>query len=264
MSRSLRLLVTLMMLLALATTFTVFAQEATEEADQGTTEQQDATVEETTQTTTTQQQVTGSQQPNGLPTGATLIDIVELTGFDTYTFDLSVIGGTGVRRAQAGQFSLLGSLTQQLSAQDVELQQSPSDGQLESCGNIRVYKVSSQGSQDLWPNVGCAGDLLVIQAGGTGDYIVYRFNTPQAAAGALPSMPLCPGAVADEDEAEDDAATATPAPSVTCFWIAAQNQLAAQAAQQEAAAQPEETTADDTAAEDTGSEDAEATETPEG
>src|SRR5690554_6315692 len=132
MSKFVRLLVTAVMLLALTTSFVVLAQDNGDDTDQGTTGQQTTTGQQDTtgqqgqtgqQTTTGQQsataqqgqQGTGSQQANGLPTGATLIDIVRLTGYDTYTFDLSVVGGTGTQRTQAGQqFGQLGSLTTQL------------------------------------------------------------------------------------------------------------------------------------------------------
>lgn len=248
-TRLMRMLMTTLVLLALATSFAALAQDATEEpTDQNTTAQQTAATPQPTV-----QRVTGSQQANGLPTGATLIDIVTLTGYNTYTFDLSLVGGTG-QRAQAGQ---LGSLESQLAAQDVTLQQSATGDQLESCGNVRVYKVSATGSQDLWPNVGCAGNLLVIQAGGTGEYIFYRFSSAQAATGALLSMPLCPALAQPTQTADEQAtATATSAPAVTCFWVTAHNQRLAASGQQQttqATAQPTDDTSTAEATQEPGS-----------
>jgi hypothetical protein len=45
-----------------------------------------------------------------------------------------------------------------------------------ACADVTVYKVSPQKVQDLWNvngNVWCVGDVLYINAGGTGHYILY-------------------------------------------------------------------------------------------
>jgi hypothetical protein len=56
-----------------------------------------------------------------------------------------------------------------------------------ACEAINVYKVSSEGDQDLWQNdsLVCNGDLVTIIAGGTGHYVVYGYGN-QAAENSSP------------------------------------------------------------------------------
>jgi hypothetical protein len=62
---------------------------------------------------------------------------------------------------------------------------------LQQCGNVRVYKLSPEGVQDLWPNVSCNGSLLSVQAGGRGHYIMYRFNGNNSAVNAPTALYPC-------------------------------------------------------------------------
>src|SRR5688572_25331236 len=46
-----------------------------------------------------------------------------------------------------------------------------------TCEEVNVYKVSSEGDQDLWQSDArvCTGNQVAIQGGGTGHYIVYGY-----------------------------------------------------------------------------------------
>jgi hypothetical protein len=51
-----------------------------------------------------------------------------------------------------------------------------------ACDAINVYKVSSQGDQDLWQDdsLVCNGDVVSIIGGGTGHYVVYGYESTSA------------------------------------------------------------------------------------
>lgn len=51
------------------------------------------------------------------------------------------------------------------------------------CPFVRVYKVSPQGVQDLWPST-CSGNQVNITTGGTGHYVFYYFNSASSAQSA--------------------------------------------------------------------------------
>jgi hypothetical protein len=55
------------------------------------------------------------------------------------------------------------------------------------CPLVRVYKVSPQGVQDLWPS-SCSGNTVTVNSGGTGHYIFYYFNGASAAQNASPRI----------------------------------------------------------------------------
>lgn len=156
-------LVLVALVLMLAMPFSLLAQEGTG-GTEGETEGQE-TEQETVQTAqTTQQQGTG-----GVPANATPIAVLFLDHFNEYTLDFNQV--------ITSDLNVLGQTAQQ--------------AQLQNCGQVRVYKVSPDAIQDLWPHVACSGNQLTLQAGGTGHYIVYEFSSDQSAVNAPLSLPLC-------------------------------------------------------------------------
>lgn len=119
-----------------------------------------------------------------VPLNASVLGVAYLTGFDTYTFDLSTVAGLNLNTAR------------QAAAPEATLD--PSFSALANCGLVRVYKVSSQGSQDLWPQVSCTGNTLSVVAGGTGHYILYTFNSQNAVNNAPETLSTCIGTFAAE------------------------------------------------------------------
>lgn len=108
-----------------------------------------------------------------LPEGAQVIGVAYLTGFDTYAF-------------------LLGEPDMAMATEEAEATaEPPMMLTIADCSLIAVYKVSSEGVQDLWPQVSCDGTALSIVAGGTGHYIVYSFSTPDALTAAPVSLSTC-------------------------------------------------------------------------
>lgn len=123
-----------------------------------------------------------------VPLNASVLGVAYLTGFDTYTFDLSNIASLRVNTT-AGQLI------------PAEATADPAMGSLADCGLVRVYKVSSEGSQDLWTQVSCEGELLSVVAGGTGHYILYTFNNQSAVNSAPETLSTCIGTFEATQEA---------------------------------------------------------------
>jgi len=130
--------------------------------------------------------VTGFQ--GAIPLNASVLGVAYLTGFDTYTFNLGAVAGLSMNTT-AGQ------------AVAAEATADPSLSALAACGLVRVYKVSSEGSQDLWTQVSCDGDTLSVVAGGTGHYILYTFNNQTAVNGAPQTLSTCIGTFEATQEA---------------------------------------------------------------
>jgi hypothetical protein len=121
--------------------------------------------------------VTGFQ--GAVPLNARVLGVAYLTGFDTYSFDLSTVRGLNM----GTNMSVAAEATAD-----------PSMAAFADCGLVRVYKVSSQGSQDIWPNVSCTGSTLSIVAGGDGHYILYAFASVNAVTTAPETLSTCVGA----------------------------------------------------------------------
>lgn len=141
--------------------------------------------------------VTGFQ--GAVPLDASVLGVAYLTGFDTYSFDLSTVRGLNM----GTNMSVAAEATAD-----------PSMAMLADCGLVRVYKVSSQGSQDIWPNVSCTGTTLSVVAGGDGHYILYAFNNANALTAAPETLSTCIGAfgtsaAAAEAEATQEAGVST-------------------------------------------------------
>jgi hypothetical protein len=178
------------MLLAFVMAFTAFAQDNGQGGEGGQTGQQNArTGQQTTQTGQTNQQTGQTTEQTSLnqgftqqggenvlltqqessnmmatlptPSNGTLIGIVRLSNFNSYIFQIA----------------------------STQTQQQGQTAQAQNCGNVNVYKISPQGVLDLWTNVSCGtGNQLTVRAGGTGHYVLYRFNSNQNAFNAPLSM----------------------------------------------------------------------------
>jgi len=148
-----------------------------------------------------------------MPRNATLLGVAFLDGFNTYTFDLNSLFGTTLStqnqtnlntqnqtnlntQGQTNQtFNTQGqtnfNTTQGLNNGQNNGQNNAQFANLQQCGNVRVYKLSPEGVQDLWPNISCNGSLLSVQAGGRGHYILYRFNGNESAVNAPQALFSC-------------------------------------------------------------------------
>jgi len=144
-----------------------------------------------------------------MPRNATLLGVAFLDGFNTYTFDMNALFGTTFNTQNQANLNTqnqtnFNTQTNQglTTTQGQNNQGQNNQGQntaqnnvqfanLQQCGNVRVYKLSPQGVQDLWPNVSCNGSLLSVQAGGRGHYIMYRFNGNQSAVNAPAALYPC-------------------------------------------------------------------------
>jgi len=145
-----------------------------------------------------------------MPRNASLLGVAFLDGFTTYTFDLNSLFGTQItaqtqtnlnNQNQANlntqnqnNFNTQGQNNGQNNGQTTgqnTAQNNATFANLQQCGNVRVYKLSPEGVQDLWPNVSCNGSLLSVQAGGRGHYIMYRFNGNNSAVNAPVALYPC-------------------------------------------------------------------------
>jgi hypothetical protein len=117
-----------------------------------------------------------------IPDGAQVLGVAYLLGFDTYAFPLTGSAlANATPEAEATDEPALASLT------------------ITDCSLIAVYKVSSEGVQDLWPQISCDGNALSIVAGGTGHYIVYAFSSAAAMSAAPTSLSTCQSDMAMAD-----------------------------------------------------------------
>ncbi len=189
--------------------------------------------------------VTGFQ--GAIPLNASVLGVAYLTGFDTYTFDLGTVAGLSMNTT-AGQ------------AAPAEATADPSLGALADCGLVRVYKVSAEGSQDLWPQVSCAGNALSIVAGGTGHYILYSFNNQTAVNDAPLSLSTCLGTFEATQEAGSSLGQSVQLDGNQVCWNFSAMTGATTSATVSATAQP--STGDDSSDDDEDDDDSESTAEP--
>ena len=102
--------------------------------------------------------------PFQAPFGATRVGVLYFTGFGTQTVDLSQFGVGSTNNTADADAGTTGSGV--------------------NCANLRVYKVSFEGTQDLWNNYSCSGNMMMLRTEGRGHYILYRFSDAGSAAGA--------------------------------------------------------------------------------
>lgn len=214
MQRTKNSVVLLALLLVFATVFSVAAQTGGNTGGNtgGTTGQTNQNAQQGGQQQGNQNNQQGGQQANGLLQNANLIGIVFLEGFAEYNFIGTQFGSNMLAnfQNQQGNQNQGGQNNQNQNNQNQSNQNQNNQnqnnqggqnqsgltgaqqGQLQNCGSVRVYKVSSTATQDLWPNIRCSGNVLTIVAGGSGDYLIYNFNNAQNATNAPQSRPLCP------------------------------------------------------------------------
>jgi hypothetical protein len=175
-----------------------------------------------------------------MPRNASLLGVAFLDGFSTYTFDMNSLFNTQINAQTQQAFNTqnqqnlnnqgqtqLGINNQGQQGfntqQDINNLGVNAQGQnqaqfanLQQCGNVRVYKLSPQGVQDLWPNVSCNGSLLNVQAGGSGHYILYRFNGNQSAVSAPAALFPCNAQASLDINIANQAGTQAQAGNVVC------------------------------------------------
>jgi hypothetical protein len=177
-----------------------------------------------------------------MPRNASLLGVAFLDGFNTYTFDMNALFGTTFNNQnqtnlntqnQANLNTQQGVNTQNQqgvnTSQDLNAQNQAQFANLQQCGNVRVYKLSPDGVQDLWPNVSCNGSLLSVQAGGRGHYIMYRFNGNQSAVNAPTALFPCSAQASANVNFGTRAGTQAQSGNVVC--VNAQGSTATQAGQ---------------------------------